>query len=194
MLKYRPSSLSENCDFAAVSAFFASEIRHSKWASSRENLSSGFATRVDLNRPAQLQRLAGFIKLHINKLEILYYLGSEQQRRWSDCADAQADLRLCCSHMTKTGFLMTRLKNSMNKMHQLQLNCGGKRPELPLKFHHIGGQIWTGNWITVPVVFWTTLLQCFKQMSYSQKRNSVFCFSWKVAKMQFLDFRILATI
>ena len=37
---------------------------------------------------------------------IIYYLGSEQQRRWSDCANAQADLRLCCSHMTKTGFLM----------------------------------------------------------------------------------------
>ena len=33
-------------------------------------------------------------------LEILYYLSSEQRRRWSDCADAQADLRLCCSHMT----------------------------------------------------------------------------------------------
>ena len=28
------------------------------------------------------------------------YLGSEQQWRWSDCAEAQADLRLCCSHMT----------------------------------------------------------------------------------------------
>ena len=28
---------------------------------------------------------------------------------WSDCADAQADLRLCCSHMAKTGFLMTWL-------------------------------------------------------------------------------------
>ena len=28
---------------------------------------------------------------------------------WSDCADAQADLRLCCWHMTKTGFLMTWL-------------------------------------------------------------------------------------
>ena len=31
----------------------------------------------------------------------VYYPGSEQQRRWSDCADAQADLRLCCSHMEK---------------------------------------------------------------------------------------------
>ena len=39
----------------------------------------------------------------------LYYLGSEQKRSWSDCADAQADLRLCCSHMAWTDFLMARL-------------------------------------------------------------------------------------
>ena len=40
-----------------------------------------------------------------------YYLGSEheQQRCWSDCAHAQADLRLRCSHMTLTLFLMTWL-------------------------------------------------------------------------------------
>ena len=30
---------------------------------------------------------------------------SEQQRRWSACADAQADLRLCCSQYIKAGFL-----------------------------------------------------------------------------------------
>ena len=29
----------------------------------------------------------------------LSYLGSEQQKRWSDWAEAQADLRCCCSHM-----------------------------------------------------------------------------------------------
>ena len=50
------------------------------------------------------------MKLQRKELEILYYLGSEQQRRWSDCADAQADLRLCCLHMTWTGFLITWLK------------------------------------------------------------------------------------
>ena len=33
----------------------------------------------------------------------------QKQRRSSDCADAQADLRLCCSHMAKAGFLMTWL-------------------------------------------------------------------------------------
>ena len=36
----------------------------------------------------------------------MYYPGSEQQRRCSDCAEAQADLRLCRSHMTKAGFVM----------------------------------------------------------------------------------------
>ena len=40
---------------------------------------------------------------------VSHYPGSEQQRRWSDCADVQADLHLCCSHMTWMGFLMTWL-------------------------------------------------------------------------------------
>ena len=34
-----------------------------------------------------------------NKNRYYNYLGSEQQRHWSDCVDAQADLHLCCSHM-----------------------------------------------------------------------------------------------
>ena len=38
---------------------------HRKWASSRENLSSGFVTRVDSNRPPQLQRLAAVLKFWI---------------------------------------------------------------------------------------------------------------------------------
>ena len=32
-----------------------------------------------------------------------------KQRRWSVCADAQADLRLCFSHLAKPGVLMTWL-------------------------------------------------------------------------------------
>ena len=59
-----------------------------------------FPSRPDTNRPAQPQRLARVLKFRLWNLEILYYPSSEQQRRWSDCADAQADLRLCCSHMT----------------------------------------------------------------------------------------------
>ena len=36
-----------------------------------------------------------------------YYLSSKQQMCWSDCADAQADLHLCCLHMQSAGFLKT---------------------------------------------------------------------------------------
>ena len=79
------------------------------WAMSRENLSSGFATREDTNRPAQPQKLGRCVKFWIWKLEVLYHLGSKQQRCWSDCADAQADLHLCCWHMAKSSFLMTWL-------------------------------------------------------------------------------------
>ena len=79
------------------------------WASSRENLSSGFATRRDTNRPAQPQKLARVFKFRLQQVEVLNYPGSEQHRRWSDCADVQAYLRLCYSHMSLTGFLMTWL-------------------------------------------------------------------------------------
>ena len=40
----------------------------------------GFLARVDSNRSAQLKKLARVMKLQIQKKEILYYLGSEQQR------------------------------------------------------------------------------------------------------------------
>ena len=91
------------------------------WAMSQENLSSGFATRYDTNWSPLLQRLARGLNFSIYKQEVLYYLSSEQQRRWSDCAEAQADLseqqrrwsdcteaqadlRLCCLHMAKQVF------------------------------------------------------------------------------------------
>ena len=32
---------------------------------------------------------------------------ANKKRRWSDCADAQTDLRLCCSHMQLADFLKT---------------------------------------------------------------------------------------
>ena len=56
-------------------------------------------TRQDTNWPAQLQIPARILKFRIYKLEVSFCLASEQQMRWSDCADAQADLRLCCSHI-----------------------------------------------------------------------------------------------
>ena len=52
------------------------------------------------HKPARATTEAS-LRLEILDIETrdIYYLGSEQQRHWSDCADAQADLRLCCSHM-----------------------------------------------------------------------------------------------
>ena len=47
------------------------------WASSRENMSLGFSTRVDSNRPAQSQKLGRGLKFQVKKLGVLYYLGSE---------------------------------------------------------------------------------------------------------------------
>ena len=73
-------------------------VRYS-WATSRENVSSGIFHQVHSNQPAQLQKLARILKLWIKQVQMSYYLNSEQQRCWSDCADAQADLHLCCSHM-----------------------------------------------------------------------------------------------
>ena len=45
--------------------------------------------------------------LDLASIDIIYYLSSEQQTRWSDCADAQVGLHLCWPHSAKTGFLMT---------------------------------------------------------------------------------------
>ena len=61
-------------------------------------------TMQDTNWPAQLQRPARILKFRIYKPDVAFCFGSEQQRRWSDCADAQVDLRLCCSHRHKAHF------------------------------------------------------------------------------------------
>ena len=56
-------------------------------------------------KTAQPQKLGRGLKFQKKKLEVLYYLTRKQQRCLSDSEDAQADLRLCCSHMA--GFLTT---------------------------------------------------------------------------------------
>ena len=74
------------------------------WASSRENLSSGFPTKRVSNRSPQLQRLARKLKFYLIRGKIWYFPKREQQRRRSDCADAQAGLRLCCSQTPEDRF------------------------------------------------------------------------------------------
>ena len=94
------------------------------WAPSRENLASGFQTRWDSNRLTQLQKLARVLKFWLQKLEVPYYQGNELQRHWSDCADAQADLHLCCSHMAKQVFSLWGTHN-VTRIYRIQTskNC-----------------------------------------------------------------------
>ena len=65
------------------------------WAPSWENLSSGFATRVDSNWSAQPQKLGGIEAWNFGFSKYRYY----NKHRTTNCEDVQADLRLCCSHM-----------------------------------------------------------------------------------------------
>ena len=69
----------------------------------------GVSDQVRHKPASQPQKLARAFKFPIKKLEIINYLGSEQNRCWSHWEDAQADLRLCCLHRAKVGFLMTKL-------------------------------------------------------------------------------------
>ena len=76
------------------------------WAPPRENLSSGFFCQVRLKPATCSGTETRALKFHLKQVEVLYYPGNEQQRSWSDWADVQTDLRLCCSHMAKTCFLL----------------------------------------------------------------------------------------
>ena len=75
------------------------------WASLWEKLFSGVggggggvSTKSVSNQSPQLKRLAWKLKFHLQQVYIWYFPKSKKKkRRWSDCADAQAGLRLCCS-------------------------------------------------------------------------------------------------
>ena len=79
------------------------------WATSRENLSSGFATKLDSNRGSSAIETSQSLEISAITSRDITLSRQRKQRRWSVCADAQADLRLCCSHLAKPGVLMTWL-------------------------------------------------------------------------------------
>ena len=68
----------------------------------RRKLSSGFLTRLYLNHPAQLQRLARKWKVCYDNFLLAVI--------WSNCAGKQVGLRICCLQAPKTGFLASRAK------------------------------------------------------------------------------------
>ena len=51
-------------------------------------------------------------------------LEGEKQKAWSDCTDAQADLRLYCSHATKSDFLTSGSISSVFKSNQNAISYG----------------------------------------------------------------------
>ena len=91
-----------------------------KWASSGKSLPSGVNNQVKLKLACSATEIVQ--SLDILDLASRGIVLSKQQTitRWSDCADAQADLYLCCSHVHETGFLMHWV---------LQCMCCLKRPE-----------------------------------------------------------------
>ena len=64
-------------------------------AATRENRSSGFPTRSDINRPVQLQTQARSLKFRIKVEEELYYPSSENKGADQLRGYREADLRLC---------------------------------------------------------------------------------------------------
>ena len=87
-----------------------------KWATSRENVSSRIFYEVRF-KPAcsateaswsvEISNLItrGVVLSRQRTTKVLIRLRGCAGWCWSDCADAQADLRLCCSHMTFDTFL-----------------------------------------------------------------------------------------
>ena len=52
-IKFKPTNIGSKINWSGIQII---------WASMRENLSSGFPTKLDSNRPAQLQTLARILK------------------------------------------------------------------------------------------------------------------------------------
>ena len=95
-------------------------------AMSRENLSLGVCDQVRLKQACSASEASYRLEiLDIETRGITSILSRQRkQRHWSDCADAQADLCLCCSHVHKTGFLMTWL----NCVQKMQKECNQCEP------------------------------------------------------------------
>ena len=81
-----------------------------KWAASWQNQQSECAPSEDSDQPGHPPSLIRVFAVRMKKAWVLSYPLSAQRRLWSDWADAQADLSLCCAHTHFVGFVMSRLK------------------------------------------------------------------------------------
>ena len=102
------------------------------WASSWENLSSGYPTRSNTNQAVQLEAWNFWFR----EVEGLYYLSSENKGADQLCGYRTADLRLCFRICKKQVFSwcgsFKDVHGSTADLHQVlfsynKLRCGGVR-------------------------------------------------------------------
>ena len=91
------------------------------WASSRQNLSSGFPTRPCSNQPALLQRQARKLKFCLKKVQVWYF----PKKKNNKGADQSVRMRrlVCdfCLQTPNTGFSRSRPISLEDKMGVLNL-------------------------------------------------------------------------
>jgi hypothetical protein len=82
---------------------------NNKWAVSRKNQHTAFATSTDPDQPAYPHYL---IRIHAVAISFstCKKIGKQTTWSWSDCADAQACLDPCWSQTLYVDFAVTRLK------------------------------------------------------------------------------------
>ena len=85
------------------------------WAATWQNQQNGCAPSEDSDQPGHPPRLIRVFAVRMKKAWVLSYPLSAQRRRWSDWADAQADLSLRWAHSHFVGFVMSRLICGLEK-------------------------------------------------------------------------------
>ena len=92
-------SLGRSLNTAYQSRVQTHSASHGKWAATCDYQQCGVLTSVDSDEPMQPPfKLRNSQWCSISSLTLIKYFG-DYQRLWSDCAYAQADLRLCLSHI-----------------------------------------------------------------------------------------------
>ena len=89
------------------------------WATT-QNQQNGCAPSEDSDQPGYPPSLISVFAVRMKKHWALGYPLSAQQRRWSDWADAQADLSLCWAH---THFVFYFLELSVCKLTFQHIIC-----------------------------------------------------------------------
>ena len=79
------------------------------WAATWQNQQRDCTPSEDSDQPGHPPSLIRVFAVRMKKAWVLSYPLSVQRRRWSDWADAQADLSLRWAHSHFVGFVMSRL-------------------------------------------------------------------------------------